>query len=122
MVCIVIRMNEIQYNQLATKEDIKEAIQEVLVVTKADLKDAIQEVLFVIRDLMEHIDTRFTALEKRMDAVEKRLDSIEERLDSIEGRLDAIEERLIIDRKDSANVHHWAHKVSKKVNIPFRTT
>ena len=103
-------MNEIQYNQLATKQDI-------------------QEVLGVIRDLIEHVDARFTALEKRMgaielrmDAVEKRLDSIEERLDVIEGRLDSIEERLIIDRKDSANVHHWAHKVSKKVNIPFRTT
>ena len=108
-------MNEIQYNQLATKEDIKWAVQEVLVLTKNDLKEANQEVLVVIRDLMEHIDARFTALENRMDAVEIRLDSIE-------GRLDSIEDRLIIDRKDSANVQHWAHKVSKKVNIPFRAT
>lgn len=81
-------MNEVQYNQLATKQDI-------------------QEVLVVIRDLMEHIDARFTALEKRMGVVEKRLDSIE-------GHLDSIEERLIIERKDSANLQHWAHKASKR--------
>ena len=97
-------MNNSHNQQYATKEDVQLAVRR-----------GIDEVLQVIRDLIERFDARFTAIETRMDGVEKRLDSID-------GRLDSIEERLTIDRIDSANVQHWAHKVSKKVNIPFRTT
>lgn len=111
-------MNNSHNQQYATKEDVELAVRE-----------GIDEVLQVIRDLIERFDARFTALEKRMDrlehrmdTVEKRLDSIEERLDSVERRLDSIEERLIIEKKDSANLQHWAHKVSKKINVPFRAT
>lgn len=90
-------MKEIQNNQFVTKEDLKEAVSEVIA---------------VIHDLIERFDERFAAIERRLDAIELRLDAIEHRLDSIESKwLDA--------RAKDAEKDKWAYRVGKKVEIPY---
>ncbi len=99
--------------------------------TKQDVKEAIEEVLTEIRNLADMTDRRFVEMEDRINRhflhIDRRFDKIEKDIEKIFSYLDAISKRLDISEDERVVMGHqiqrafsWLKTLADKIGVELK--
>jgi len=92
--------------------------------TKQDVKEAMEEVLGEIRNLADMTHHRFVELEKHMDKrfskVEKDIEKIFNHLDALSKRLDITEDERVVMGHQIQRAFSWLKTLADKIGVELK--